>query len=233
MVPTVTTPNMSNLNSSSSSTVPNSSVNHSLNYSEEPRISIGTPTTNKGPSTVMTSPSTSLTVTVKEEPGSHGNNITKEISNSLEKRRNSVSFKVVNGPERKKKAVSSTSSNPPSPFLLLPENLLNVFQEAASGQPTSVFSLSSTSSISDLLTVAKDLKLKFMFDAGCGSEYCLSRDGSSEMLVIVDAGEQVLVRTKTNNFIVEEVKWTKAEWDQFLWAIRGKCSKLFNILNVD
>lgn len=231
MVPTVNTANMSNLNSSSSSTIPNTSMNHSLNYSEESRFSAHTPKS-KESGTVMASPSTSLMVNVKEELDFHDKDTPLKINNSIEENHN-VSFGASNAPAKKKKKVSSGTGNPPSPFLMLPENLLNVFQEAASGKPTSVFSLSSTSSISDLLDVAKDLKLKFMFDAGCGSEYCLSRDGSLEMLVFVDAGNQVLVKTKSNNVIVEEVKWTKAEWDQFLWAVRGKCSKLFNMINVD
>jgi len=231
MVPTVNTANMNNLNSLSSSTVPNSSMNHSLNYSEESRFSAYTPKS-KGSSTVTGSPSTSLAISVKEELDLHDKNIPFEKNNTIEENHN-VFSEANNSPAKKKKKVSSGTGNPPSPFLMLPENLLNVFQEAASGKPTSIFSLSSTSSISDLLDVAKDLKLKFMFDAGCGSEYCLSRDGSSDMLVIVDAGNQVLVKTKNNNVVVEEVKWTKAEWDQFLWAVRGKCSKLFNMINVD
>ncbi|KAE9547779.1 hypothetical protein FO519_009009 [Halicephalobus sp. NKZ332] len=228
-IPTVSTPNMSNVDSLISSTALSSSANQNLpqesgssvisspnsnqNFPQQSKSPVLTPLTRKRPGTGSAQPSSFSAVTVKEEPGLEKKDDSFETGD-LEKKKSTSSgtgdiekknnlFETSGGPKKKKNPTGA--SNPPSPFLMLPENLLNVFQEAASGKPSSVFSLSSTSSISDLLDVAKDMKLKFMFDAGCGSEYCLSRDGSSEMLVIVDSGSQVIVKTKSDNAIVEEV----------------------------
>lgn len=118
-----------------------------------------------------------------------------------------------------------------SPCLLLPENLLNVFQEAVAGRKNTQFSLSS--GISDLLEVAKEYKLKFIFDTRGVSEYCLSKDDASVMLVIVDCGNEISVKVKNGNNVIEEVQWIKADWNQFLWAIRGKCAKIFDVVVID
>uniref|UniRef100_A0AC34PVV6 BED-type domain-containing protein n=1 Tax=Panagrolaimus sp. JU765 TaxID=591449 RepID=A0AC34PVV6_9BILA len=128
----------------------------------------------------------------------------------------------------KSESIAEPSS---SPCLSLPENLLNMFQEAAAGRKNTNFSLSS--GIADLLEVTQEYKLKFIFDTRGGSEYCLSKEESSVMLAIVDCGNEIAVKVKRGNSVIEEVRWMKADWDQFLWAIRGKCSKIFDVVVID
>uniref|UniRef100_A0AC34FA45 BED-type domain-containing protein n=1 Tax=Panagrolaimus sp. ES5 TaxID=591445 RepID=A0AC34FA45_9BILA len=114
-----------------------------------------------------------------------------------------------------------------SPCLTLPENLLNVFHEAVKTTESSEnFTLSN--SISNLLEVATQLQLVFTFDARNAAEFCFSKSSNPEMIVFVDVGSDVIVKTKHNDFIVNEERWRKADATQFIWAVRGILAKTFN-----
>uniref|UniRef100_A0A914PDN0 Uncharacterized protein n=1 Tax=Panagrolaimus davidi TaxID=227884 RepID=A0A914PDN0_9BILA len=113
-----------------------------------------------------------------------------------------------------------------SPCLTLPENLLNVFHEAVKTETSEIFTLSN--SISNLLEVATQLQLVFTFDARNAAEFCFSKSSNPEMIVFVDFGTDVIVKTKHNDFIVNEERWKKADAKQFMWAVRGISAKTFN-----
>uniref|UniRef100_A0AC35G017 BED-type domain-containing protein n=1 Tax=Panagrolaimus sp. PS1159 TaxID=55785 RepID=A0AC35G017_9BILA len=113
-----------------------------------------------------------------------------------------------------------------SPCLTLPENLLNVFHEAVKTETSEIFTLSN--SISNLLEVATQLQLVFTFDARNAAEFCFSKSSNPEMIVFVDFGTDVIVKTKHNDFIVNEERWKKADAKQFMWAVRGILAKTFN-----
>jgi hypothetical protein len=48
------------------------------------------------------------------------------------------------------------------------------------------------------------------------------------MLVLVDYGTDIRITEKANSEIVDFETWTKTDWQQFQWAIRGKCQKVLH-----
>uniref|UniRef100_A0A914XH77 Uncharacterized protein n=1 Tax=Plectus sambesii TaxID=2011161 RepID=A0A914XH77_9BILA len=115
-------------------------------------------------------------------------------------------------------------------------------------EEAAAFSLADGQSIAHLLQLASDMDLKFTFNARRGGEYCFeasssssssssltkeeekgvlrSADGKNERLVVLaDMGEEVRVSVRIGPEEIDVEVWTKSDWAQFVWAVRGKCHK--------
>uniref|UniRef100_A0A7E4ZVQ8 FLYWCH-type domain-containing protein n=1 Tax=Panagrellus redivivus TaxID=6233 RepID=A0A7E4ZVQ8_PANRE len=122
--------------------------------------------------------------------------------------------------------------------LQLPESLLNVFQEVTrndeNGTDSRTFSLSSGTTMSSLLKVATDMQLVFVFDARNAAEFCLTKAGFNVAVVFHDRRKHIDVKIRRNDFtVIEEEVWKKGDFQQFIWAVRGKCAFVFNVTNLD
>uniref|UniRef100_A0A914W682 Uncharacterized protein n=1 Tax=Plectus sambesii TaxID=2011161 RepID=A0A914W682_9BILA len=92
------------------------------------------------------------------------------------------------------------------------------------------FSLADGQSIAQLLQVAADMDLTFTFNARRSGEYCFEANAgrgvpAGKMIVIADLGADLRVSERVGPEEIDIEMWQKADWQQFLWAVRGKCYK--------
>ncbi|EJD75098.1 hypothetical protein LOAG_17692 [Loa loa] len=93
-----------------------------------------------------------------------------------------------------------------------------------SNEPSYV--LSDGSNLSELLRVANDMDLAFTYNSRRTGEFCFesnAQDMRGRLVVFADLGTKVAVRERFNGSDLSYEEWSKADWKQFLWAVRGKC----------
>uniref|UniRef100_A0A0R3RZH1 SAWADEE domain-containing protein n=1 Tax=Elaeophora elaphi TaxID=1147741 RepID=A0A0R3RZH1_9BILA len=86
--------------------------------------------------------------------------------------------------------------------------------------------LSDGSNLSELLHVANDMDLAFTYNSRRTGEFCFesnAQDMRGRLVVFADLGNKVAVRERYNGSDLSYEEWSKADWKQFLWAVRGKC----------
>uniref|UniRef100_A0A914EHM1 Cytochrome c domain-containing protein n=1 Tax=Acrobeloides nanus TaxID=290746 RepID=A0A914EHM1_9BILA len=74
--------------------------------------------------------------------------------------------------------------------------------------------------------ISSEMDVTFMFNT-CDNSNSItfqSKQKKEYQVEFVDFGSQVKVSNKINSNIVKENLWEKADWDQFLWAVRGRCA---------
>uniref|UniRef100_A0A915C998 BED-type domain-containing protein n=1 Tax=Parascaris univalens TaxID=6257 RepID=A0A915C998_PARUN len=90
----------------------------------------------------------------------------------------------------------------------------------------SAYHLSDGQNIAELLQVAADMDLTFTFNSRRTCEYCFESNApemKGRMIVFSDMGGKVAVAERHNGVQRGCEEWRKADWKQFLWAVRGKC----------
>ncbi|VDO24406.1 unnamed protein product [Onchocerca flexuosa] len=89
-----------------------------------------------------------------------------------------------------------------------------------------LYVLSDGSNLSELLHVANDMDLAFTYNSRRTGEFCFesnAQDMRGRLVVFADLGTKVAVRERFNGSDLSYEEWNKADWKQFLWAVRGKC----------
>ncbi|EJW88911.1 hypothetical protein WUBG_00185 [Wuchereria bancrofti] len=89
-----------------------------------------------------------------------------------------------------------------------------------------LYVLSDGSNLSELLRVANDMDLAFTYNSRRTGEFCFesnAQDMRGRLVVFADLGTKVAVRERFNGSDLSYEEWSKADWKQFLWAVRGKC----------
>uniref|UniRef100_A0A914CIH5 Uncharacterized protein n=1 Tax=Acrobeloides nanus TaxID=290746 RepID=A0A914CIH5_9BILA len=74
--------------------------------------------------------------------------------------------------------------------------------------------------------ISSEMDVTFMFNT-CDNSNSItfqSKQKKEYQVEFVDFGSQVKVSNKINSNVVKENLWEKADWDQFLWAVRGRCA---------
>ncbi|VDD85623.1 unnamed protein product [Enterobius vermicularis] len=107
-----------------------------------------------------------------------------------------------------------------SSHLLESNDQENTYEEEATYQ------LSDGQRIAALLQVAAELGHSFKFNSRSTGEYCIESNkpvAKGKMLVFVDHGTFVSVTERIGGFDAKCETWKKADWQQFLYAVRGKC----------
>uniref|UniRef100_A0AC35UFT2 FLYWCH-type domain-containing protein n=1 Tax=Rhabditophanes sp. KR3021 TaxID=114890 RepID=A0AC35UFT2_9BILA len=121
----------------------------------------------------------------------------------------------------------------------------NISFASSSSSPTnqdttlfsSKFSLNESECITQLIKIAQELDLQFIFRSGeaGGNELCLQQQKSNDIekvVILADLGEYVQYEERENGGAVEIEKWLKADYTQFLWALRGKCCYFFRSISI-
>uniref|UniRef100_A0A915CCM9 FLYWCH-type domain-containing protein n=1 Tax=Parascaris univalens TaxID=6257 RepID=A0A915CCM9_PARUN len=89
----------------------------------------------------------------------------------------------------------------------------------------SAFQLCDGQSIAQLLQLAKEIDHTFTFNSRRNSEYCFeSNVMRGKVVAFADLGAVVSVVERCNGVQRSCEHWRKADWNQFLWAVRGKCA---------
>uniref|UniRef100_A0A1I7VRC6 BED-type domain-containing protein n=1 Tax=Loa loa TaxID=7209 RepID=A0A1I7VRC6_LOALO len=105
------------------------------------------------------------------------------------------------------------------------DNIFDAGDDAGeSNEPSYV--LSDGSNLSELLRVANDMDLAFTYNSRRTGEFCFesnAQDMRGRLVVFADLGTKVAVRERFNGSDLSYEEWSKADWKQFLWAVRGKC----------
>ncbi|VDO12751.1 unnamed protein product, partial [Brugia timori] len=89
-----------------------------------------------------------------------------------------------------------------------------------------LYVLSDGSNLAELLRVANDMDLAFTYNSRRTGEFCFesnAQDMRGRLVVFADLGTKVAVRERFNGSDLSYEEWSKADWKQFLWAVRGKC----------
>jgi len=88
------------------------------------------------------------------------------------------------------------------------------------------FSLKDDSHIAELLGLASDLDIFFTFSNKSGSDFEFRSNApmTKRSVSLSDQGSFVIVHDRLYEKSVQEERWQKADWSQFLWALRGKCA---------
>ncbi|CAG9537318.1 unnamed protein product [Cercopithifilaria johnstoni] len=89
-----------------------------------------------------------------------------------------------------------------------------------------LYVLNDGSNLSELLHVANDMDLAFTYNSRRTGEFCFesnAQDMRGRLVVFADLGTKVAVRERFNGSDLSYEEWSKADWKQFLWAVRGKC----------
>uniref|UniRef100_A0A1I8EH10 FLYWCH-type domain-containing protein n=1 Tax=Wuchereria bancrofti TaxID=6293 RepID=A0A1I8EH10_WUCBA len=117
---------------------------------------------------------------------------------------------------------------------LIPERSVKIFSpkvDCDDGDDTGesnepLYVLSDGSNLSELLRVANDMDLAFTYNSRRTGEFCFesnAQDMRGRLVVFADLGTKVAVRERFNGSDLSYEEWSKADWKQFLWAVRGKC----------
>ena len=89
------------------------------------------------------------------------------------------------------------------------------------------FSLGDGQNICQLLQIATEMDLTFTFNSRRVWEYCFQSNSDSysggKAVVFADFGDHVRVCERQGIKEKDVDFWLKANWSQFLWAVRGKC----------
>ncbi|CAJ0941139.1 unnamed protein product, partial [Mesorhabditis belari] len=100
--------------------------------------------------------------------------------------------------------------------------------------PSSAFTLNEGSCVTQLMKMAIDLDLTMSYHRRRGDvEMCFESNRTAEksgargkVLCLTDCGREIRVTERTNGNVTESELWTKTDFSQFHWAIRGRCQKL-------
>ncbi|KAK6107413.1 hypothetical protein QQG55_28080 [Brugia pahangi] len=117
---------------------------------------------------------------------------------------------------------------------LIPERSVKIFSpkvDCDDGDDTGesnepLYVLSDGSNLAELLRVANDMDLAFTYNSRRTGEFCFesnAQDMRGRLVVFADLGTKVAVRERFNGSDLSYEEWSKADWKQFLWAVRGKC----------
>ncbi|CAD6185631.1 unnamed protein product [Caenorhabditis auriculariae] len=118
---------------------------------------------------------------------------------------------------------ASASTSPPSPPHL---------PNASNGVP---FTLSEGSCASVLMSMAVDLDMTLSYHRRrVDVELCFESNrtaeksgGRGKIICLTDLGKEIRITERINGAVVDTEMWTKTDFNQFHWAIRGKCQKAF------
>lgn len=129
--------------------------------------------------------------------------------------------------------VANVTAN--SSHLLEPYDQENAFGEVNNNLPSQKlknalkdisYHLSDGPRIAALLQVAAELGHSFKFNSRGTREYCIESNkpvSRGKMLVLIDHGAFISVTERIHGFNGKSETWKKADWQQFLYAVRGKC----------
>ncbi|MFH4975372.1 hypothetical protein AB6A40_002081 [Gnathostoma spinigerum] len=97
----------------------------------------------------------------------------------------------------------------------------------------STFSLMDGECVATMMRVAADLDCTFFFHCRDGQpHFCFEPNFTASEklrgpeLLLTDMDNEVRITESKNGVEVETEVWTKTDWTQFTWAIRGKCQKV-------
>ncbi|VDN92775.1 unnamed protein product [Brugia pahangi] len=100
-------------------------------------------------------------------------------------------------------------------------------QQLLSYQPPT-YQLADEQRITGMLQLAMEIDHKFTFIQR-NNEFCFEPNNPAlkgRSVVLLDGGTVVLVIERFNGMELSREIWQKAYWNQFLWAVRGKCMRV-------
>ncbi|EYC14786.1 BED zinc finger [Ancylostoma duodenale] len=130
---------------------------------------------------------------------------------------------------------SVTSTNQLSAFMNMATNpLMWNAMLVNSSTHGSAFSLNDGQCVSMLMKMALDLDLTLSYHKRRGDiELCFESNrtaeksgGRGKVLCLSDMGREIRVIERVNGTPTDTEMWTKTDFNQFHWAIRGKCQKV-------
>ncbi|CAI2348989.1 unnamed protein product [Caenorhabditis sp. 36 PRJEB53466] len=100
----------------------------------------------------------------------------------------------------------------------------------------SSFSLSEGHCAAQLMSMALDLEMTMSYHRRrIDIELCFESNrtaeksgGRGKVICLTDLGKEIKITERVNGAICDTELWTKTDFNQFHWAIRGKCQKCFN-----
>lgn len=148
---------------------------------------------------------------------------------------NSSGFLEANDQENVFEAKREETANPANPPQMRLDAIVKTVNKPKNGisQPRKVFlvnepvyQLSDGPNIAALLQVAAEMGHSFKFNSRSTREYCIESnktDTKGKTLVFTDHGTYISVTERVNGCDQKSEDWKKADWQQFLYAVRGKC----------
>ncbi|CAB3403343.1 unnamed protein product [Caenorhabditis bovis] len=149
--------------------------------------------------------------------------------------------------------VNLASSNPMMLAMLNAANSSSTPRETASASPQppltskdmagcldkndpSSFSLSEGHCAAVLMSMALDLDMTMSYHRRrVDIELCFESNrtaeksgGRGKVICLTDLGKEIKIVERVNGAVTDSELWTKTDFNQFHWAIRGKCQKCFN-----
>ncbi|VDM98321.1 unnamed protein product, partial [Thelazia callipaeda] len=97
------------------------------------------------------------------------------------------------------------------------------------GSNEPLFILNDGNNLSQLLHVANDMDLTFTYNSRRMGEFCFESNGQDmrgRSVVFADLGTKISIRERLDGNDMNYEEWSKADWKQFLWAVRGKCMNI-------
>uniref|UniRef100_A0A183EP60 GNAT family N-acetyltransferase n=1 Tax=Gongylonema pulchrum TaxID=637853 RepID=A0A183EP60_9BILA len=88
------------------------------------------------------------------------------------------------------------------------------------------YRLADEQNILEMLQVATEIDHTFTY-AERNSEFCFEPNDPTlkgRSIVFADIGPLITVTERYNGIDQSREEWIKTDWNQFLWAIRGKCT---------
>ncbi|KHN85153.1 hypothetical protein Tcan_04263 [Toxocara canis] len=141
---------------------------------------------------------------------------------------NAISYNQENVDTRSARNESAPSSDVP-PYLdsFIKNSVKNELAPASDVPPylDCLIKLNDGRSIAQLLQLATQIDHTFTFNSRRNSEYCFESNAMrGKVIAFIDLGDVVSVVERCNGVEKSCEQWRKADWNQFLWAVRGKCS---------